>query len=113
MLIEINKNVNFLLKEISVNGSKGLENILKDHQAHFKKMDERISVINDCTQYLQSKRKLQKAVTEYFFERPRLAVLFSFLISWKGFILVVLGMAFLFNIIEPSIILKLITKILP
>lgn len=111
MLEEIRDDVKFLRDEIRVNGSTGMENILKDHQTHFKKLDEKMILINDCTQQLQSKRKLQKAIGEYFFGHPRLAIVASFITSWKFFVLLILGILLLFGIIEPKIILKLIPLI--
>jgi hypothetical protein len=111
VLVEIRNDVRFLRDEITVNGSKGMENILKDHESHFKRLDERIILINDCTQHLQSKRKLQKVMAEYFFDRPRLAVAYSFITSWKCFVLILLILLLVFGIIEPKVLYKLIPLI--
>ena len=81
-IARIAKVMDWLENGISVNGSKGLEPILRDqHQKqieHGKAIDANNKAIEDlmiATQAERSRRKLLKAANEYLSARPGLKVL--------------------------------------
>jgi hypothetical protein len=75
LLEEIRSDLKWIKDDISVNGSKGLQNVLKDNYQRTEENSNSIGELKELTHNLRVNKQVRQAADAWMAAHPRLAVL--------------------------------------
>ena len=77
VLMDIHRDVKYITEEIAVNGSRGLEAVLRDNYTRTHNNAQAIGELKELTHNLRVNRQLRLATTDWMNAHPRIAKLIN------------------------------------